>query len=263
MAFWKNRAAHRGRGDFNRRHHFPDRGAEVKTVETQRRRILNHDDTTTPRNLKARVVSLCRCGFSSLPLRLCASAALFGALSSKAEAHLVTTGLGPVYDGIGHFFLSPDDLCPVLALALFAGLRGAKTGRWVLFIVPVAWLVGGLIGQRSGVDAPRFAIPALSFLILGILVATDLRLSAIGVAVLGIGLGLLHGFLNGITLPPGGDGALALIGIAATLFVFVTLVAAFVVSLRLAWTRIAVRVAGSWIAAIGLLMLGWSLHQAK
>ena len=28
------------------------------------------------------------------------------------------------------------------------------------------------------------------------------------------------------------------------------------VSLRFAWTRMAVRVAGSWVAAIGLLMLG-------
>jgi hypothetical protein len=30
-------------------------------------------------------------------------------------------------------------------------------------------------------------------------------------------------------------------------------------SLRIVWMRIAVRVAGSWVAAIGLLMLGWSL----
>jgi hypothetical protein len=33
-----------------------------------------------------------------------------------------------------------------------------------------------------------------------------------------------------------------------------------VVSLVAAWARIAVRVAGSWIAAIGLLMLGWNLR---
>ena len=35
---------------------------------------------------------------------------------------------------------------------------------------------------------------------------------------------------------------------------------AFVVQLRAHWARIAVRVAGSWIAASGLLMLGWSFH---
>ena len=31
-------------------------------------------------------------------------------------------------------------------------------------------------------------------------------------------------------------------------------------SLRPPWRGIAVRVAGSWVAAIGLLMLGWSLR---
>ena len=39
------------------------------------------------------------------------------------EAHLVTTGLGPVYDGIGHLVLSPEDWVPVLALGLFVGLK--------------------------------------------------------------------------------------------------------------------------------------------
>jgi len=37
---------------------------------------------------------------------------------SEAAAHLGTTGMGPVYDGIGHFLLTPEDLVPVLALAL-------------------------------------------------------------------------------------------------------------------------------------------------
>jgi urease accessory protein len=38
-------------------------------------------------------------------------------------------------------------------------------------------------------------------------------------------------------------------------------VAGLVVSLRAAWARVAVRVAGSWIAAIGFLMLGWALRR--
>jgi hypothetical protein len=55
-------------------------------------------------------------------------------------------------------------------------------------------------------------------------------------------------------------GILGLLGIMAALFVFVMLVTAFVVALQRPWTRVVVRVAGSWIAAIGLLMLGWSLR---
>ena len=57
-----------------------------------------------------------------------------------AEAHLNSTGMGPVYDGLLHFLLSPEDFVSVLALALLAGLRGAAFGRRTLFVLPGAWL---------------------------------------------------------------------------------------------------------------------------
>ena len=53
---------------------------------------------------------------------------------------------------------------------------------------------------------------------------------------------------------------LYLLGLLAALFVLVALVAACVVSLHQPWARMVVRVAGSWLAAIGLLMLGWALR---
>ena len=61
------------------------------------------------------------------------------ALPSPALAHLVTTGMGPVYDGIGHLLLTPEDLVPVLALSCYCGLRGARAGRWAMFLLPAAW----------------------------------------------------------------------------------------------------------------------------
>ena len=57
-----------------------------------------------------------------------------------------------------------------------------------------------------------------------------------------------------------GAGILGLLGMLAALFVLIALVAACVVSLHQPWARMAVRVAGSWMAAIGLLMLGWALR---
>ncbi len=179
-------------------------------------------------------------------------------LPRTAEAHLVTTGLGPVYDGIGHLVLTLEDLVPVLALALLAGLRGPLAGRRVLFVLPAAWLAGGIIGTQTG-SAPSFSVAALSFIVLGVFTATDLRLPPKAVTTLAVVFGLLHGFLNGVALREGA-GLLGLVGIAATLFVLTALPAALVVSLRRPWTRIAVRVAGSWIAAMGILMIGWSFR---
>ena len=54
--------------------------------------------------------------------------------------------------------------------------------------------------------------------------------------------------------------AVALLGLIFAVFVLVALAAAFVVRLRADWARIAVRVAGSWIAASRLLMLGWAVR---
>jgi len=178
---------------------------------------------------------------------------------SDAAAHLVTTGMGPVYDGIGHLLLTPEDLVSVLALALFAGLRGAAQGRRAMLLLPAAWFAGGLIGLRV-TGATSFPVPAVSFLILGALVAADLRLPANGVAVLAVVLGLVHGVLNGAALRQGA-GSLGLLGIMAALFVLVALASAFVVSLERPWARVAVRVAGSWVAASGLLLLGWAFRK--
>jgi len=174
----------------------------------------------------------------------------------EARAHLVTTGLGPVYDGISHFALTPEDLLPVLALALLAGLSGPRCGRAVLFVLPVAWLSGGLLGLSRSSELLLPALTASTLLALGALVALDRKLPLGLVAGLAAALGFFHGYLNGTAKL----GALGLSGVAATLFVVVALVAAFVVSLRAPWSRIAVRVAGSWLVAISMLMLGWAFR---
>lgn len=178
---------------------------------------------------------------------------------SISQAHLVNTGLGPFYDGISHLAMSPDDLLTALALALLAGLSGARAGRNVLFLLPPVWLLGGLFGLRMAqeVSLPLFSV--LSFLLTGALVALDRKLPLLLISILTCGFGFLHGFLNGTAMASrAGGGFLALFGISLAVFVLVTLVSALVVSLRKYWARITVRVAGSWITAIGLLMLGWT-----
>lgn len=45
--------------------------------------------------------------------------------------------IAPFYDGLTHLFVTPEDLMPVIARALFAGLHGPRFGRAVLFALPV------------------------------------------------------------------------------------------------------------------------------
>lgn len=180
-------------------------------------------------------------------------------LPARAAAHLVTTGMGPVYDGIGHLLLTPEDLIIVLALALYGGLRGTTHGRHALFLVPMSWFVGGLLGMQTEL-LPDYPVAALSFLLLGLLIAADLRLSLSAFTAAAVAISLTHGFFNGIALKSG-PASLGLIGITAALFVLVALVSALVVSLRPPWAKIAVRVMGSWVAAVGVLMIGWFVRS--
>ena len=87
-----------------------------------------------------------------------------------------------------------------------------------------------------------------------------------GIALIGLGVSCwpgstaLAGILTyGVVLTPAC--LLELAGATASVFVLVALVAALVVSLHRSWTRMAVRVLVSWIAASGPFMVGWFLRD--
>jgi len=182
-------------------------------------------------------------------------------LPSRADAHLPSIGLGPVYDGIFHLLLSPEDVIPVIAIALLAGQKGAAFGRRVLWTVPLSWFVGGFIGMYSA--HPRSsALTCISFLVLGVWLASNLKISLPVLTGMSALLGLFHGYLNGTGVSRFDDGTYFLVGLALTVFVIVAVFSSLVIPLQQQWTRIVVRVAGSWIAATGLLMLGWAFRRS-
>ncbi len=181
----------------------------------------------------------------------------------SAEAHLVTTGLGPVYDGIAHLALSPADLAVVMVLTLLAAMRGPRQGRWLLGLLPAAWLVGGLTGLMFPINASLGWATGVSLLLAGGLVAVDRNLPLAVVATLTAVIGAFHGFLTGAALARSPSAALELMGTLVVLIVVVTLLAGLVVSIKIFWARIAVRVLGSWVAATGLLLIGWSLRAVN
>ncbi|MBE2241413.1 MAG: HupE/UreJ family protein [Burkholderiaceae bacterium] len=179
---------------------------------------------------------------------------------SPAHAHLQATGMGPVYDGITHFVTSPEDLLVALALALLSGLRGAAYSRRAVFTLPAAWFVGSLLGLGASASSVGNVGAGLLFLALGGLVVADAKVSQRALVALCALVGLLQGYFNGTGMGWSGPAILAALAIMGAVFVLVVLAAALVVQVRAHWGRIAVRVAGSWIAASGVLMLGWAMR---
>ena len=188
---------------------------------------------------------------------LLAAAAL---VPSPLEAHLVTTGLGPYYDGIGHLLVTPQDLLPLLALAFLGGLAGPEGARRLLFAVPLAWFAGGLAGLTRGEEVQAPFLTAVTVLVVGGLLAADRKLPPAASVAVAVVIAMVHGYLNGTAMSGAGLGLPALAGIAATTFVLMALAGALAVAWRTGWTRIALRVAGSWVVATGMLMLGWALR---
>jgi hydrogenase/urease accessory protein HupE len=180
-----------------------------------------------------------------------------GALPAAAHAHLVTTGVGPVYDGIAHFFVTFEDLVPVIAMTIYAAQRGREQARDVILVLSLAWLAAGLLAVNQD-PVTVLRLGWLPFVVLGALVAADLRLPRVVVTLLAALLGAPLGYASGAAMSGVGPGLRGVLGASAALFVVATLVAAAVVSLQRGWLRIAWRVLGSWIAASGLLLLGWS-----
>jgi hydrogenase/urease accessory protein HupE len=175
-----------------------------------------------------------------------------------AEAHLVETGLGPVYDGMAHFALSPEFCVPIIGAALYAGLRGKIQARSAIVLLPLCWLIGSLLGGLPGA-AEWIAPPWLVLMLVGILIATEVPLSVRATSFFVGAIGLALGFSSGMATAQYGQLIRPAFGSAGAIFV-VTALSAATANASFGWTRIAVRVIGSWIAASGLLLLGWVLH---
>jgi hypothetical protein len=191
-----------------------------------------------------------------------AVAALALILPSVAQAHLVATGMGPIYDGVTHFGLSPEDWLPVVGLGLYAGLRGAGHARAGLTAVSLGWLGGGALAM-AGLTPPPIMLPALTALLylgIGGLLAANRDFKPMIVVGVGMALGLVRGIGDLVGVVGSLAHGLTLIGMAVSVFVTFALAVSITLPLRRVWMIVAARVGGSWLAALGLLFAGWILR---
>jgi hydrogenase/urease accessory protein HupE len=178
----------------------------------------------------------------------------------EARAHLVSTDLGPFYDGVAHPLVSPQDALAILGLTILAAFAGPAAGRRLLVALVLAWGLGTSLafGFVEHVwDWPVATAAAL--VLLGVVALLAIRLPSRVLVVLAILIGLAHGAMNGTAARAASGPWLSVIGIVVGVFVLGTLASGLGQWMAGRPAAIALRVAGSWIAAIGLLMIGWQV----
>ena len=177
-------------------------------------------------------------------------------------AHLVQTGFGGFYDGLAHWAMTPRDLMVVVALALLAGIGGKTAARWSVLVLPPAWLVGGLAGFHLPGLGEMPVVTTITVGLAGLLVALNRRLPPVVLAAFALLAGAAHGLSNGSVMLAEGRERLTLFGVVTAVALVILVGSATVSGLKKPAARIVVRVAGSWLAAIALLLLGWQLRSS-
>lgn len=184
-----------------------------------------------------------------------------GLSATIAHAHVASAQAGAFYAGLLHPLTALEHVLPMLALGLLAGQHGLNQGQGVLLAFPSAMALGAIsawLYPASGWMPLLNLANLASAALLGSLVTAALRLPVVLLYALAALFGLTHGYVNGAAITPNLSPTVFILGLvtAALLVLGYSLGGtAYLLRLKPAWIPIAVRVAGSWMTAIGILAL--------
>ena len=174
---------------------------------------------------------------------------------SKVFAHLADGRFGDFYAGSFHLLTAIEHVIPLVALGLIAGQQSKKSSRVYVIIVPLALIIGTYVGIIFSENNLSIYVNSFSFLLIGGLIAWSKKLPIWLLVMIAILFSITHGYSNGTAFEPTLSKFNYTIGVAVAGLVITTIFAGIVLTLKKDWQKIAVRVAGSWIAAIGLITL--------
>ncbi|HSN72508.1 MAG TPA: HupE/UreJ family protein [Steroidobacteraceae bacterium] len=178
------------------------------------------------------------------------------ALPGVAHAHLVSTRFGDFYAGLLHPLTALENLLPWIALGLLAGMHEPRTSRWLLVLFPAGLAIGVWLGGEAPEWAALSTASYVAFIVLGLVVASGLRLPDTLLWSLGALCGLLYGYDNGLAMVRTTNALLFCAGVTTAGYVTLALLAAGSSLVReRKWGTIAIRAASSWIAAVGIIMV--------
>ncbi|MGY3622620.1 HupE/UreJ family protein [Bradyrhizobium sp. USDA 10063] len=194
------------------------------------------------------------------------AAAVLLVQASPAEAHIVASRLGDFYAGALHPLMDLQDLILWGAIGGLGGTLGAATGRWLVLVFPLGLLTGLALARSFEITSTGSTVDAAMVLVLGLLLATAVRIPAAALCALAFALAVIRGAANATDLGPETDRLLFAAGLACSGYAAITLVMALVLAFRgadtsapIGWRKITLQALGGWIAAIGLMMVGYGL----
>jgi urease accessory protein len=180
------------------------------------------------------------------------------ALPTAVTAHPIK-GVGDFYAGMLHPLTALEFVLPWIALALFAGQQGRKAALLTLGIFPLALMSGAALATTVQPPSWVAAMNLATIPLLGLAVALAYSCpNTITIALVTV-VGLLHGLANGAEVTATMSAWRFIPGLACAAILVLAYGIGLVRSLQKPWTRIAVRVAGSWIAAAGIMVCAFKL----
>lgn len=176
--------------------------------------------------------------------------------SESAWAH-TTKGVSDFHAGFLHPLTAPEHIIAFVALGILASLQGRYGLRALIFF----WSAGA-VGATAALWMPAYTVIDLvnvaSMMVWGGLVAANWSYPAAILYPLALLFGLTHGLANGDAIEPPLKAYLFIPGyvVASIVVVSIGLVTSdWLLQRQIGWVKIALRVVGSWIAAIGVLVL--------
>ena len=173
----------------------------------------------------------------------------------RATAHPMT-GVGDFYAGMLHPLTAVELALPLIALSLLAGQQDRGTAIRLIAAVPLALGLGAVLGLVMPAPAGLLYANVGAMVVLGALVATAPALPAYAALALAAVPAATVGLANGAELGSQLSAVRFVPGLALSGFLLVTYGVGSARRLRAPWMRMAFRVLGSWIAAVGILTLG-------
>jgi urease accessory protein len=177
--------------------------------------------------------------------------------------HLVNARFGDFYAGLFHVVTAIEHLLPILALGLFAGQQDTKGARSCLIAFSSFLLVGVMVGTKLPEIEIITFLSIFSLIIMGGIVTIHLKASIVWLIIIAGVLGLIQGVANGSAL---GNGIQVLnfsTGVLVTGIAIVTLFSGLALSMVKYWQKMAIRVVGSWIVAMGIIYLPFLIMNIK